>query len=147
MRAGLVVGATVGVVAIGYAVAEAFHPFGTGHLTTAAVVVTDPLNQQSVTSAFARAGEPLAIRLDMAADPGSPIVAIYVPARQDIANPPFELTLFRDIVSAEEHARAIKAAAGANGVVERVRNALLLVAPTMPAERRARLQSALESLQ
>jgi hypothetical protein len=145
MRAGVAVAAAVVVIAVGYAVNEAFHPFGTGHVTTV-VVVTHPLNQQSVTSAFARVGEPLAIRLDTAADAGSPIVAIFVPANQDVPNPPFELNLFRETASAAEHARALREEAGANGEIERAQNAILIAARTIPAKRRARLRSAMESL-
>jgi hypothetical protein len=145
MRAGLAVAATVVVVAVGYSVTEAFHPFGSGHLTTV-VVVTHPLNQQSVTSAFARVGEPLAVRLDTAADAGSPIVAIYVPANQDVPNPPFELNLFREVATAEAHARTLSEEVGANGEIERAQNAVLIAARTIPAKRRARLRSAMDSL-
>jgi hypothetical protein len=51
---------------------------------------TDLVARSSVTTAFARVGEPLTVRLDMAqADPGSPVNVIYVPQGLHAPQPPF----------------------------------------------------------
>ena len=108
----------------------------------------DPLSREFVTSVFASVGEPLTIRLDFAmGDPDSPVDVIYVPANQDVANAPFELSLFNDVGSAEKHERLLQDAAGSQAVVARAKNALLIVSPTLPAARRARLISTLKLLQ
>ena len=107
----------------------------------------DPLPSAIVTSVFANAGEPLAVRLDMAmVDPDSPVDVIYVPANQDVANAPFELTLFDDVESAEKEELLLQGFGGSKPLVARAKNALLIAVMTLPAERRARLISTLESL-
>ena len=107
----------------------------------------DPLPRAVVTTIFANAGEPLAVRLDMAmGDPDSPVDVIYVPANQDVANAPFELTLFDDVESAEKEERLLQGFGGSKPLVARAKNALLIASVTLPAERRARLISTLESL-
>lgn len=106
-----------------------------------------PLDRPSVKAAFAEAGEPLVVRLDMTvADPDSPVDVIFVPAKEDVPEPPFELTLFDSEGAAEKHARLIEEAAGASAEVLQVKNAILLISPSMEAERRARLNAALDSL-
>src|SRR5262245_16807872 len=106
-----------------------------------------PLSRKLVMEWFARHGEPLALRLDVAeANPDAPVDAIFVPAKQDVPEPPFELTLFDDVKSAEKQARSLEAEAGSHGQVARLRNVVLLVSRMESAERRARLISTLESL-
>jgi hypothetical protein len=106
-----------------------------------------PLSREVVMSGFARNGEPLAVRLDMTvADLGSPVDIIYVPANQDVANAPFELTLFDDVESAEKEERLLQGFGGSKPLVARAKNALLIASVTLPPERRARLISTLESL-
>ena len=123
-------------------------PTGVVNTTITLASPDDPLPRAVVTSVFANAGEPLAVRLDMAmSDPDSPVDVIYVPASQDVANAPFELTLFDDVESAEKHERLLQDVDGSQLVLARAKNALLIVSPTMPAARRAALISTLESLQ
>ena len=106
-----------------------------------------PLSRGVVMEWFARKGEPLVLRLDVAAgDPGSPVDAIFVPAKQDVPEPPFELTLFDDTKSAEQHAKYLEDVAGSVGQVARARNAVLLVSRMESPERRARLISMMRSL-
>jgi len=133
MRRGFVVAASVvGLVALAMTVAS----------------TDDPLSREVVTSAFANAGEPLAVRLDFAAgDPESPVDVIYVPANQDVANAPFELTLFDEVEAAAKEERLLQGFGGSKPVVARTKNALLIASVTMPATRRARLLSTLKSLQ
>ena len=82
----------------------------------------DPLPRAVVTSVFANAGEPLAVRLDMAmVDPDSPVDVIFIPAHQDVANAPFELTLFDDVESAEKEERLLQGFGGSKPLVARLR--------------------------
>jgi hypothetical protein len=108
---------------------------------------TPPFDRASVKTAFAEAGEPLVVGLDMAvADPGSSVDVIFVPAKEDIPEPPFELTLFDSERAAEKHAQFIEEVAGIRAEVHRLKNAILRISPSMTDERRARLAATLESL-
>lgn len=99
-----------------------------------------PLDRASVKAAFADAGEPLVVRLDMtAADPDSPVDVVFVPLKEDVPEPPFELTLFDDRAAAEEHARLIEEVSGASAEVQQLGNAILMMSPAMREQRRIRL--------
>ena len=64
-----------------------------------------------------------------------------------MADAPFELTLFDDVESAENEERLLQGFSGSKPVVARAKNALLIASMTMPAARRARMLSALKSLE
>jgi hypothetical protein len=104
-----------------------------------------PIDREAITMAFARAGEPLALSLDVASDPKSGISAIYVPrsARTSLREP-FALVLAKSEADADVFLRAT--APQLNGEVQRRENAILLLRPSITAERRARLGAILASL-
>jgi|RhiMetdeSRZDD1v2_1073273.scaffolds.fasta_scaffold865246_2 hypothetical protein len=107
----------------------------------------DLVSRRSVTTAFARVGEPLTVRLDMAqADPGSPVDVIYVPEAEDVPEPPFEVDVFEAAGSAREHARLVGSVATPRTQVEHRRNVLLIVSSSVSDQRRQRLLAALRSL-
>jgi len=157
MRRGVVVAASVvGVLALVY-VGVVLLPRKPSDDRPPTVVVNEtitlaspdgPLSRGVVTSVFAGAGEPLVVRLDFAmGDPDSPVDVIYVPADEDVQDAPFELTLFDDVESAKKEERLLQDFSGSKPVVARAKNALLIASMTMPAARRARLVSALKSLE
>jgi hypothetical protein len=107
----------------------------------------DLVSRMSVTEAFARAGEPLTIRLDMAqGDRGSPVDVIYVPKAEDVSEPPFEVDVFKRAASAREHARLVRSVAGSATEVEQRKNVLLIFSSSLSDQRRARIIGALRSL-
>jgi hypothetical protein len=103
------------------------------------------IDRKSITMAFARAGEPLALSLDEASDPKSGIDAIYVPrsARTSLREP-FALFLAKSEADADVFVRVV--APQINGEVLRRKNAILFMKPSITAERRARLSAILASL-
>jgi hypothetical protein len=107
----------------------------------------DLVSRRSVTEAFARVGEPLTVRLDMAlVDLGLPVDVIYVPKAEDVAEPPFEVDVFKKAASAREHARLVRSVAGSATEVEQRRNVLLIFSSSLSDQRRARIIGALRSL-
>jgi hypothetical protein len=108
---------------------------------------TDLVARSSVTTAFARVGEPLTVRLDMAqADPGSPVNVIYVPQGLHAPQPPFEVDVFKVAGSAAEHARLVGSVAGPGTEVEQRKNVLLIFSSSVSDQRRERIVGALRSL-
>jgi hypothetical protein len=104
-----------------------------------------PIDREAITTAFARAGEPLALSLDDASDSESGISAIYVPrsARTSLSEP-YALVLAKSEADAEVFLRVT--APQLNGEVQRRENAILLLRPSITAERRASLSAILASL-
>ncbi len=107
----------------------------------------DLVSRGSVAAVFARAGEALTVRLDMAqADTGSPVDVIYVPQGDDTPQPPFEVDVFKMAGGAAEHARLVGSVAGPGTEVEQRKNVLLILSSSISDERRERIIGALRSL-
>jgi hypothetical protein len=105
-----------------------------------------PLQRQQLVRAFAAADEPLTISLDLSGDPRSPLDVIFVPEREDVPEPPFEVNVFRSAEAADVQAESMALAAtrGVDFVVWK--NVILVLARTLPDERREHLIETLESL-
>lgn len=107
----------------------------------------EPVDRDAVAAAFHDAGEPLTIRLDMASsDPGSAVDVIFVPGDEDIPEPPYQVTVFETVASAEETARDFEAGAPSGTVIRRVMNVVVTVTPSISADREDRLTEALGML-
>ena len=107
----------------------------------------DLVSRRSVTTAFARVGEPLIVRLDFARDdPGAPVDVIYVPQADDTPQPPFEVDVFKEVASAREHARSVRRVVGSANEVEQQKNVLLIFSSSMSNQRQERIIGALKSL-
>jgi hypothetical protein len=106
-----------------------------------------PLQRQDVVRAFAAADEPLVIRLDLSdADPKAPLEVIFVPEREDVPEPPFELNVFDTVEAADMQAESMDMVAveGTDFVVWK--NIILVLGPSLSDQRRGRLVDTLESL-
>ena len=106
-----------------------------------------PLQRQDVVRAFAAADEPLVIRLDLSdADPKAPLEVIFVPEREDVPEPPFELNVFDTVEAADMQAESMEMVAveGTDFVVWK--NIVLVLGPSLSDQRRGRLVDTLESL-
>ena len=86
------------------------------------------LDRKSIESAFREAGEPLTVRFDARADDSrSEVDVIYVPKAHDVANPPFQLTLFQTGREARRNMRLLKKVASSKAVFGRKKNAIIIV--------------------
>jgi hypothetical protein len=105
------------------------------------------VTRKAVEQAFESVGDPLTIRLDLAdSDPDSFVYVIYVPANDDVSDSPVEVTVFESEASAEEHATILENESEPGTQVERQKNVVLTMSPSVTNERRARLVSALKLL-
>lgn len=105
-----------------------------------------PLQRHEIARAFTTADEPLVTRLDLSTDERSPLAVTFGPQGEDVPEPPFEVYVFKSLEAAERQARSIAMVAveGTDFIVWK--NAILTLAPSLPAERRERLIDALRSL-
>lgn len=105
-----------------------------------------PLQRQEIARAFAAADEPLVIRLDLSAGPESPLDVIFVPEREDMPDPPFEVNVFASVEAADAQAESMAMVAERDVDFAVWKNIILVLASSLPEERRERLMETLESL-
>ena len=106
-----------------------------------------PVDRSELLTAFAGIDEPLTLRLDMRrADQGSPVDAIFVPASSDVPDSPIEVNLFDNEDGARINSVGIEKVAGAKAEVVLHKNVVMLLARSVPEERRDRLVAALKSV-
>jgi hypothetical protein len=105
------------------------------------------IERSELLEAFAAAGEPLVVSLDMSeADPESPLEASFVPEAEDVPEPPYGLDLFESVEAAEAHSESLASIYHEGIDFIRWKNVILSLAPSLPTERRTRLIETLESL-
>lgn len=105
------------------------------------------IERSELLEAFAAAGEPLVVRLDMSeADLESRLEASFVPEAEDVPEPPYGLDLFESAEAAKAQSESLASVfrEGIDFVVWK--NVILTLAPSLPEERRERLIDTLESL-
>jgi len=107
----------------------------------------EPLHRDAVAAAFQDAGEPLTVRLDMASsDPGSAVDVIFVPEDEDIPEPPYQVTVFETVASADENVRSLEAGSPLGTEIRQVMNVVVTVTPSISTDRDDRLTEALGML-
>ena len=105
------------------------------------------VQREELLRAFAAANEPLVVRLDLSeVDSMAGLEAIFVPEQEDVPQPPFELNLFETVEAADAQASSLDMVARREVDFVQRKNVILILAPSLPEERRGRLIDTLESL-